>query len=709
MRNTLKLCAGLLLPAALLTFGSCGNKEKYPGPLSPEEALKGLQVIDGLKAELFAAEPLVTDPVSMEFDEDGNCYVVVMSDYPDKPAPGTEKGHILVLRDLDGDGRADTSIVFAGKLSEGTSILPWKGGLLVTAAPEILYMKDTTGDFVADTREVLFSGFFKDNPETQITNLRFGVDNWIYANNRGQDGNVTFRDRPDAPPLSVKGADFRFRLDRGLFELETGPGQFGQVLDDYRNRFVTENSIHIQQTLIAWRYTHRHPHLPSTRSIKNISDHDPIMFQESATPYWRAERSRRRNKEFQEKNLNRVEYERGHFTGASGGTFYNGDGLPASFYGNIFTGEVAGNLVHRDILTIGKDDVHFTAKRAEGESNREFIYSKDNWFRPVNFSVAPDGYLYVLDYYRQHIETPVSIPDDLKAEMDFYEGSDRGRIYRIMPAGSAYKKATPQLSKVSSDSLVQLFAHPNQWYAQQAHRLLVERQDKSVIPALQTMAAQHTDPRARLHALYVLEALNALNLSIVKKALADSSTDVREHAVILAESYPQCLPDLLAMVKDSPAKLTLQVALSLGQFNNPSVTNALAEVLGRYGDSKLIQMAVLSSETGSAPALLEALFSSPTGKDTVKIPASFMHDLAFVTGSRNDNRQVTQFFQLLKHADMQISNRLASAVKGFVSGLERSEGIDPALKADLKTFKSGLKDVSGQTITDLEKLIATKY
>lgn len=701
MRNTLRLCTGLLLPVISLTFGSCGHKEKYPGPLTPDEALQSLQIIDGLKVELFAAEPLVTDPVSMEFDEDGNCYVVVMSDYPDKPAPGTEKGHIRVLRDTNGDGKADTSIVFADKLSEGTSVLPWKGGLLVTAAPEILYMKDTTGDFVADVREVLFSGFFKDNPETQITNLRFGVDNWIYANNRGQDGNIIFRDKPDAPPLSVRGADFRFRLDRGLFELETGPGQFGQVLDDYRNRFVTENSIHIQQTLIAWRYTHRHPYLPSTRSIQNISDHDPIMFQESATPYWRAERSRRRNAEFQEKKLSRVEYERGHFTGASGGTFYNGDALPQKFYGNIFTGEVAGNLVHRDILTLSPENVHFTAKRAEEEADREFIYSKDNWFRPVNFSVGPDGYLYVLDYYRQHIETPVSIPDDLKAEMDFYNGDDKGRIYRVMPANSSYKKATPALSKAGSDSLVQLFAHPNQWYAQQAHRLLVERQDKSVIPALKKMFG-HADPRARIHVLYVLEALHALDLSIVKKALADSSDDIKEHAAILAESYPQCLPDLLTLAKESPAKLTLQATLSLGQFNGQQITDAFVQVLGRYGDNKVIRMAVLSAEAGSTPGLLDALFKGSIAQDTVKVSASFIHDLSYVIGARNNKTQVAQFIPLLDHAAMQVNKRQAAAIKGFVAGLERSEGISPALKANIKTFKSGPK-----TITDLKKLIAT--
>lgn len=703
MRNVLKRCSGLILPAAILVSAGCGNKQKYPGPLAPEEALKSLHIIDGLKIELFAAEPLITDPVSMEFDEDGNCYVVVMSDYPDKPAPGTEKGHIRVLRDLDGDGKADTAIVFADKLSEGTSILPWKGGLLVTAAPEILYMKDTTGDFVADTREVLFSGFFKDNPETQITNLRFGVDNWIYTNNRGQDGNVTYRDKPDAAPLSVRGADFRFRLDRGLFELETGPGQFGQALDDYGNRFVTENSIHIQQTLIPWRYTHRHPYLPTTRAIRNISDHDPLMFQESATPYWRAERSKRRNAEFQEKKLNRVEYEREHFTGASGGTFYNGDALPASFYGNIFTGEVAGNLVHRDVLSVAHDDVHFTAKRAPEEKDREFIWSKDNWFRPVNFATGPDGYLYVLDYYRQHIETPVSIPDDLKAEMDFYEGSDKGRIYRVMPANGGYRSASPALSKMSGDSLVQLFAHPNQWYAQQAHRLLVERQDRSVIPALQKMQLDNADPRARLHALYVLEALEALDAGIVKNALADSSLHVREHAVMLAERYPQLLPELLAMVKESPAKLTMQVVLSLGQFSNSQVTHAFVQALGRYGNDKMMQMAVLSSNTGSSPGLLDALLQSNT--DTSKLHDGLIHDLSYIIGARNDKGQVKPFFSLLKHPGMQTGKRLTAALKGFASGMERAEGISAELKAKLKSFKSELKNVSPETVAGLEKII----
>src|SRR5690606_38503918 len=143
-------------------------------------------------------------------------------DYPFKPEPGEEKGRIRVLEDENGDGIFDKATLFADSLSEATSVLPWKDGLLVAAAPCILFLKDTDGDGRSDTREVLFSGFFEKNSEAQITNLRFGVDNWIYASNNGQPGEVRFSGKPDAAPLSVRGADFRFRLDRGLFEAETG-------------------------------------------------------------------------------------------------------------------------------------------------------------------------------------------------------------------------------------------------------------------------------------------------------------------------------------------------------------------------------------------------------------------------------------------------------------------------------------------------------
>ena len=663
-------------------FSSC-RQDRYPEALSPDDALKALHITEGYKLELFASEPFVFDPVTMEFDENGNCYVALMPDAPFTPKPGEEKGEIRVLLDIDNDGRVDSSIVFADKLSEATSLLPWKGGLLVTAAPDILYLKDTNGDFKADTREKLFTGFFKNNYETQISNLQFSVDNWIYANNRGQDGDITYIPKSGDSSLNVRGGDFRFRLDRNLFENETGPGQFGQDIDSYGNRFITENSIPIQQMQIAWRYTHRHPYMPSIRSMKNIASYPDSMYQVSETPYWRAERTKKRNNEFKEKNLNRVEYERGKFTGCSGGTFYVGDQMP-DLYGNFFIGEVAGNLAHRSILEAPEDSSYFVAKRAAAEQSSEFVYSKDTWFRPVNFTTAPDGYFYMLDFYRQHIETPVSIPEELQADMDFKKGMDKGRIYRIMPSNATYKFTRPNLGKMSSTDLAGLLSHGNEWYAITAHRLLVERQDRTVIPTIQNILNQSTSDKARLHALYVLEALDALSPTIVKKAMQDASPGVRYNAAILAERYNNSYTDLVTLTKDPVAKVVLQSTLSIGQFKNNNIAPVFVDVLNRYIHDKSFQMAVLSTDAGSSPQFLNTFLKSPAGSDTSKTTNDFIQDLSYIVGARFNKAQIKSLLQLLNTPDGKI--RRASILRGVRRGLENSVNADSTFKAKAKEW-----------------------
>ena len=310
---------------------------------------------------------------------------------------------------------------------------------------------------------------------------------------------------------------------------------------------------------------------PSNTDI-NISDHDLLMFQKTPPPYWRYERTKRRQKEFDSLKLDNKEYADKHFTGASGGTFYLSDAFPEEFYGSVFTGEVAGNLVHRDVLIPGKVSPAFIAKRSEKEKDREFLASTDPWTRPANFTVGPDGYLYMIDMYRQHIEAPTSVPDDLKAEMDYSNGENYGRIYRILPKKITKERTIGQgLRSKTSAELVTLLADPNQWFRQQAHMLLIQRQDKSIIPLLKTMFETHADPRARIHALYVLEGLNELNASLVSKAMKDPEPGLREQAVILSERYPQLLPQLLELINDSSLQVVLQATLSLGEFSDNRV------------------------------------------------------------------------------------------------------------------------------------------
>lgn len=625
---------------------------KYPDALTPEEALKTFDIDKAFNIQVYAAEPYITDPVDLTFDEFGNTYVVCMPDYPFQPGPGKEKGNIRMLADTNHDGRIDKAVIFADHLSEATSILTWKGGLIVTAAPDILYLKDTTGDFKADIREVLFTGFFKANPEAQITSLRFGIDNWIYANNRGQSGQVRSLNDTKASPLPMQGADFRFRLDRNKFELETGPGQFGQTINNWGHRFFTENSIHIQQAVIPWRYTHRHGFLKNPRVFVNISDHDPIMFQKTETPYWRQARTDARNRNYKDQHLDYVEYARDHFTGASGGTVYEGDAFSSEFYGNVFTGEVAGNLVHRDVLALPVNSPVYVAKRAVDEKDREFIASTDSWFRPVGFTVGPDGYLYVIDYYRQHIETPLSIPDSLKVDVDFYRGSDMGRIYRIIPKNmSVSVKPFINLSKLTSTQLVELLAHKNQWTRLQAQRLILERQDKSVAPLLKQMFNENNSPYARLHALYALEGIDALDADFVKQVMKDTHPGVREHGVILSEHYIECQSLQLEATKDSSARVALQATLSIGNYINQKVRDAFASVLKKYPEDPWFRKAILSSDAGSSSALLQLLINNGTFFQSYSANRSlFIEELIEIATLRGKPRELKTMLQEILNA-----------------------------------------------------------
>lgn len=628
---------------------SCSEKRHYSEALPPEEEVKHFEIDSTFKAELYAAEPYVQSPVDMTWDDEGNVYVIEMFDYPWKPEPGKGKGRIRVLRDINSDGKIDSAIVFADKIADATSMLPWKGGLIVTAAPDILYLKDTTGDFHADMKEVLYTGFFAGNSEAQITCLRFGVDNWIYANNNAQDGEVSSVKDPSAPKLKMGGSDFRFRLDKDQFENESGWGQFGATLDDWGHRFYTQNTYHIQQSPIHWRYLHRHNFLPHIVTDIDISDHEFLMYQRTPPPYWRAERTKRRQEEFDRQKLDRKEYAEKHFTGSSGGTMYLSDVFPGEYYNSVFTGDVSGNLVHRDVLVTKNGDPAFVAKRSVNEKEREFLASTDPWTRPTNFSVGPDGCLYIIDMYRQHIEAPTSVPDDLKKEMDYSNGEKYGRIYRIAPKNFVARTAAINLKEKSSEELVGLIDNPNQWIRQRAHMLLVQRQDKSVIGQLKAMVQRHADARARLHALYVLESLDALDVSLVSAALRDAEPGVREQAIILSERYPQLLPRVIEMVDDSSSQVALQATLSIGNSNDARVMRAFAKVIEQRGVQPLFRTAVLSSVIGSSGSMLKELMKNKLIlQDTAA--AVFIKDLFYAVGARNDQQEIADVTAMVKNS-----------------------------------------------------------
>jgi len=659
----------LLLSIVSIILCACSPQNKYEEARTPEASISTFDILNGFKAEVFAAEPQVTDPVELTFDEEGNAYVIEMGDYPYKAVRGDGKGRIRKLIDRDGDGRTDTSIIFAEKFESGTSILPWEGGLLVTAAPEILFLKDTTGDDKADIREVLFKGFFEDNSEAQITSIRYGIDNWIYANNGGQAGLVTFTRNPAAPALQIKGGDFRFRLDRGLFEVESGAGQYGMEMDDLGHRFYTNNSRHISTSPIPARYLKRQKYM-NFRSVMNIYAAEPVMYQATPAPWWRAERTKARQQQYDEKKLNRKEYAEGRFTGASGGTIYAGDAYPASFYGSYFVGDVAGNLVHRDVITKGNEGPFFSAARSAEEQKREFIASTDSWFRPCNFTLGYDGNLYMIDMYRQHIETPVSIPDSLKEDMDFMRGNQMGRIYRIVStAKQQQQKMVPAMRQQSTAELINYLSHGNRWWRLNAQRLILERKDRSAIPALRALFTDAKNPIVRLHALYTLEGLDALDANLVQNAMKDGDAGLREHGAILSERFPQLAAQVINMMNDTSGLVSLQATLSAGQLPGQQAVPAFAVLLEKKHKDPWFMNAILSAEAGSSFALVDelakhtAFFNTP---DSMKL--AFVKNVSQIIGTRKLDKEVAAQVGFLSSAAAEFRE---AGFAGLLNGLKK--------------------------------------
>ncbi len=610
--NILRLLSITLTPFLLLASGSCASKPTEQRAYTPQESLAAMRVSEDFKVEIFLTEPQVMSPVEMVFDENGRIYVAEMLDYPDDPPPGKPaRSRIKLLEDIDGDGKYERTVVFADQVLQVSGLMPWKEGLIVTSAPDILWMKDNDGDGKADVRKVLYTGFPKVNPEARITNPRYGIDNWIYTANNGRDARITSLDHPEREPILVRGTDFRFHLVRAVAETSSGVAQFGLTFDDWGNQFITENTTHLRHVILPMHYIARAPLLEVSAFALNIYEDGKTpapIFPLTGPQHWRQQRTSLRQQRFDEQGLNRIEHVGGVFSGASGGTVYNGDAWPAEYSGSIFTGEVSANLIHRDVITA--DGVTFKASRAK--EGVEFIASADQWFRPCNFSNGPDGNLYFTDVYRLFIETPESIPEEIKKGMDFYAGDTLGRIYRIVSKAPRNRRdLKPRLGRATVEELVKNLEHSNGWHRSTAQRLIVERQDKSAVPSLRELFDQTKSSVGRLHALWTLEGLSALDEELVKRALKDDDARIREHALRLSESLiaksPKMTAALLAMTGDPDVRVQFQLAFTLGQLQDPRALDALVAITARRSDDRWFRLAILSSVADQASQFFHLL------------------------------------------------------------------------------------------------------
>jgi len=597
-------------------------------PTEPDKVLGTFEVHEGFRLELAAAEPEVVDPVAMSFDEDGRLYVVEMRGYSEHRDENL--GRVRRLVDTDGDGRFDQATVFLDGLEWPTAVFCYDGGVFVAAAPDILYAKDHNGDGVADERRTVFTGFGHGNVQGLLNSFNWGLDNRIHGATSSSGGSVRRVDQPEAKPISLRGRDFAFNPRTLDLAATSGGAQHGLSFDDWGRKFVCSNSDHIQLVMFEDRYVARNPYLAAPGPRRSIASDGPQaeVFRISPVEPWRIVRTRLRVKGIVKGPVEGGGRAAGYFTGSTGVTIYRGNAWPKEFHGNAFIGDVGSNIVHRKILV--PDGVGFVAHRAD--QKREFIASRDIWFRPAQFANAPDGTLYIIDVYREVIEHPDSLPPVIKKHLDLDSGGDRGRIYRVVPEG--FKQPGPvHLSKLNSRQLVALLEHPNGWHRDTAARLLYERQDLTAVGPLRKLARQGNDPRARMHALYALDGLGALDEATLLVALGDAHPRVREHAVRLSErlaaSSPPLRARLYAMVGDDDLRVRYQLAFSLGQLSEGRQRNEALAALARHdaGDSWM-RLAVLSSlaqGSGDVFARLAgdaALVQSAAGRAMLKALAS---------------------------------------------------------------------------------------
>ncbi len=620
--------------------------------LAPDQALKTFETVDGFRMELVAAEPIVHSPVAAAFDADGNLYVAEMRDYPYKPRPGkTPLGTVRLLRDSDGDGRFDRSTVFADGLLWAAGIAPWKGGIFVTAPPDIWYLKDIDGDDRADVSQKVYTGFGTQNQQAMVNNLAWGLDHLIYGAAAGNGGTIRPADQPQKAGVSVERSDFRFDPTTGGFEPVSGNDQFGNTFDDWGNRFICDESHPLSQAVLPRRELARNPYLAVPSAVQDITRGSVPIFRISPIERWRQIRSSRRIA-----HSTRTPESAGvshHVVDAGAGvTIYRGSAYPAEFYGNAFVGDAQNNLVHRRILV--PDGPTFRSIRGPREQATEFVRSSDNWFRPVNFVNAPDGTLYVLDMSRAVIEA-IHIPLDVVKHLDLKRGRAQGRIYRIAPSGFRYAPP-PRLSLASTAELVAALGRPDAWYRDTAHRLIYERQDPAAIEPLRKLVgpAEAGFAPARVNALWSLDGLKALRDEDLAIALSDRVPEVRAQAVQLAASRldrsPPLLERVLELADDPDSRVRFRAAFALGDAHDPRAAVALARIVRRDAANRWIRTAVLSSSAEMADRLFVELKAdrNPPAPDTNPTDIEELRkQLVEIVGVRNRPDEVGRVLDVL--------------------------------------------------------------
>ncbi|WP_103925187.1 PVC-type heme-binding CxxCH protein [Algoriphagus boritolerans] len=490
---------------------------RYQLPLTPEQSMKLVQVPVGFELQLFASEPMIINPMAMAWDERGKLYVIETTDYPNEVRKEGGSDKIKILEDTDGDGKADKVTVFADNLNIPTSIMAVNGGILISMAPDFVFLKDTDGDNVADVREVIMTGWGKSDTHAGPSNLKYGFDNkiWGVLGYSGFNGEVS--------GVSHQFGQGVYRFDPSGENMEylgnTSNNTWGLgFTEDFEIFISTANGQHSVYFSMANNYLKRPVFQGSANTVHGIDSHYDMPH---LTPF-----------------LRQVDWH-GSYTAAAGHNFYTARSFPKNYWNKIaFVAEPTGRVLHNAI--INPDGSGFKEK-----NGFNILASSDEWFSPVHAEVGPDGALWVADWYNfiiQHNPTPRGFENGAgNAYINPLRDSKHGRIYRLVYKGGEDSQ-TFDLKDASSSELISALKSENMFWRLTAQRLIVETKNKEVLPELYKIIGDQSVDEIGLnapaiHALWTLHGLGELNgenreaEQVVEKALRHPSGAVRKNAL----------------------------------------------------------------------------------------------------------------------------------------------------------------------------------
>jgi mono/diheme cytochrome c family protein len=657
-------------------------RHPVPSPaLTPDQELRTFRLPPGFKIELLAADPVVQDPVAAAFDRAGTLWIAEFGNFNAgliEHVPSLASGvkridiptsRIVRLGSSHNDGRYDVRSVWLDGLNEAKGIMVARAGMLVSDPPNLWLARETRGAGRSDEKTLLLNNYEAWEDPEESGSLLWGRDNIIH--------DIDFS------------YDYRYRhgaLDRIAVPIR---GQFGITQDDYGRLFFCRSTDHLRADFYPIAYSLRNGDSPEVTwaNVQIAQDQEVWPSHPNIT-----NRGYRLGKLGYHIDGVRTDGTLLEFTAACSPLIYRGQNFPMEFYGNAFVPEPAGNLIKRDLLH--ESGGRITASNAY--DGTEFVTSTDSRFRPVALLNCPDGSMLIVDMYRGILEEYHFITSYLR-DQSLARGLEKpmfglGRIWKVSYDGGPLTTTRPGLDRMSSRDLVACLDRPNGWWRDAAQQEIVEREDFSVLPELERMAANDADPTARLGALWTLDGLGSDKAELLQHGLHDRSAKIRVAAVRLHETWlrspegAQAVRQLREVLHDPEPEVRVQLALSLGEARSADAFAAMYQLLAESQNCPDLPSALASGLSGRELDFLQRIVSGENQARPTPEIESMATLLATAILHRAESIQVATLIGMVGDVDRFPRWARAALIKGFdpvlTPAFRRSAGPTRILKAE---------------------------